>query len=303
MQKKRVIDLSGWNAVTSYPAVKAAGVDEVVLKVIGKTLSADKRFKEHYYGCTRAGIKVIGGYTYCYANTTAKAKSAAAAYVRTGKGMVDKLWLDLEDKVMMGLGSRIVDIIKIYQSTAQAAGMGFGIYTGTSFYTSYLKPYIKQLAGIEFWFARYPRTKTYGVLETAPGEPGKYLPAGVPIAGWQFTSCGQVPGINGRVDLSDWYYTESQTSTADIPVDKCPYKEPTITIKLGSTGESANWVLWYLWRFGMMVDGKGQPDSSRIDGYIGSADETAVKKAQTVLGLKADGKVGPATRAAFKKVL
>ena len=43
MQKKRVIDLSGWNAVTSYPAVKAAGVDEVVLKVIGKTLSADKR--------------------------------------------------------------------------------------------------------------------------------------------------------------------------------------------------------------------------------------------------------------------
>ena len=61
MQKKRVIDLSGWNAVTSYPAVKAAGVDEAILKVIGKTLSADKRFKEHYYGCTNAGIKVIGG--------------------------------------------------------------------------------------------------------------------------------------------------------------------------------------------------------------------------------------------------
>ncbi len=50
MQKKRVIDLSGWNVVTSYPAVKAAGVDEVILKVIGKILSADKRFKEHYYG-------------------------------------------------------------------------------------------------------------------------------------------------------------------------------------------------------------------------------------------------------------
>ena len=159
MQKKRVIDLSGWNAVTSYPAVKAAGVDEAILKVIGKTLSADKRFKEHYYGCTSAGIKVIGGYTYCYANTTAKAKTAAAAFVRTGKGMVDKLWLDLEDKVMMGLGSRIVDIIKIYQSTAQAAGMGFGIYTGTSFYTFYIKPYIKQLAGIEFWFACPPLRK------------------------------------------------------------------------------------------------------------------------------------------------
>lgn len=303
MQKKRVIDLSGWNAVTSYPAVKAAGVDEAILKVIGKTLSADKRFKEHYYGCTRAGIKVIGGYTYCYANTTAKAKTAAAAYVRTCKGMVDKLWLDLEDKVMMGLGSRIVDIIKIYQTAAQSAGMGFGIYTGTSFYTSYIKPYIKQLAGIEFWFARYPRTKTYGVLETAPGEPGKYLPAGVPIAGWQFTSCGQVPGINGRVDLSDWYYTESQTSTADIPVDKCPHKEPTITIKLGSTGEGANWVLWYLWRFGMMLDANGKPDGARINGYIGQADETAIKQAQTVLGLKADGKVGSATRAAFKKVL
>lgn len=303
MQKKRVIDLSGWNVVTSYPAVKASGVDEVILKVIGKTLSADKRFKEHYYGCANAGIKVIGGYTYCYANTVEKAKTAAAAFVRTGKGMVDKLWLDLEDKVMMRLGSRIVDIINVYQTAAKGAGMEFGIYTGVAFYNSYLKPYVKQLAGIDFWFARYPKTKTYGVLEAAPGEPSSYLPAGVPIAGWQFTSCGQVPGISGKVDLSDWYYNEPQTSASGMPVDKCPYKEPDVTVKFGSTGEGANWVLWYLWRFGMLLDASGKPDGARINGYIGQADETAIKQAQTALGLKADGKAGPATRAAFKKVV
>ncbi len=53
----------------------------------------------------------------------------------------------------------------------------------------------------------------------------------------------------------------------------------------------------------MMLDANGKPDGARINGYIGQADETAIKQAQTVLGLKADGKVGPATRAAFKKVL
>ena len=301
--EKRVIDLSGWNAVTNYSAVKAAGIEEVILKVINANLVADKRFHAHYYGCTNAGIKVIGGYTYTYANTVAKAKKASAAFVRVGKGMVDKMWLDLEDKVMMGLGIRIVDIIRVYQTAAKSAGMEFGIYTGVAFYNSYLKPYAKQLEGIDFWFARYPKTKKYGALEAAPGTPNKYLPAGTKIVGWQFTSNGTVPGITGSVDLSDWYYAYPQTSTADIPIDKCPYKEPTSTIKQGSTGEGANWVLWYLWRFGMLLDGTGKPDAFRINGCIGASDDAAIRQAQTVLGLNADGKVGPATRAAFKKVI
>lgn len=53
----------------------------------------------------------------------------------------------------------------------------------------------------------------------------------------------------------------------------------------------------------MLLDSTGKPDGARINGYICPADENAIKQSQAVLGLKADGKVGPATRAAFKKVL
>lgn len=75
-----------------------------------------------------------------------------------------------------------------------------------------------------------------------------------------------------------------------------PFREPTSTIKIGSRGESAKWVQWCLWRFGLL-------EKCGIDGAIGLKSEAAIKTAQERLGLAVDGIVGKNTRQTFKLVL
>lgn len=162
MQDKKGIDIAKWNLITNYQSVKDAGVEFIIVKVINSSNKPDGRFYEHVSGCNSAGLPIIAGYTYSYANTVDKAKKAADAFVEVGapKG-IDTMALDLEDKSMMGLGSKILKIIDIYRQTAQAANMDFLIYTGASYYNPCLKPYIREIADIPIWWARYPLSKEF----------------------------------------------------------------------------------------------------------------------------------------------
>lgn len=62
---------------------------------------------------------------------------------------------------------------KVYTYTA---------YANTALNSDYIRPYIT-------WIANY----------IATDRPGNYQ-------GWQYTSKGSVPGINGNVDMSIFYY-------------------------------------------------------------------------------------------------
>ena len=66
-------------------------------------------------------------------------------------------------------------------------------------------------------------------------------------------------------------------------------------MKTGYRGESVKWVQWYLWRFGIM-------NKEEIDGIFGNKTDAAVREAQKRLKLEQDGKVGPKTRRAWKKL-
>lgn len=68
------------------------------------------------------------------------------------------VWLDVEDRCQQGLGQTLIDIINTYQSEIKAAGLDFGVYTGLSFYNTYILPYANQI-NCPFWIARYPSTK------------------------------------------------------------------------------------------------------------------------------------------------
>lgn len=299
---KKGIDLAQWNIVTNYQSVKNAGVQFAILKVINASNTADKLFNTHTAGCNSAGIQIIAGYTYSYANTVEKAKKAADAFVSIGllKG-IKAMWLDLEDKSMMGLGSKIVDIINIYRAAAKAADMEFGIYTGAQFYTPCLEPYAKELTDIPIWWARYPYTKEYSVCMDMPGT--GYLPQGMNISGWQYTSKCVIDGINGYADLNAWYDNEPFEKTAkEISVEYNPFTEPTANVKLGKVGNDASWVQWYLWRFGKLTDSSGQADAVQINGIYDADTAQKVKEVQSILGLPADGIVGKVTRAVWKKI-
>ena len=289
------IDIAKWNKITHYQSVKNAGVQFVIVKVINANNKPDSRFYDHVAGCNSVGLPILAGYTYSYANTEDEAIKAADAFVEVGapKG-IDTMVLDLEDKSMMGLGSKILKIIDIYRQTAQAAGMDFLIYTGASYYNPCLKPYIREIADIPIWWARYPFTKEYTL--TTPIPDTKYLPTGIDIAGWQYTSNGVITGINGCVDLNIWYKNElAQNTQFEIAVQHNPFTEPVTNVKIGKTGNDAMWVQWYLWRFGLL-------QKKEIDGNIGKESDVAIREAQRRLGLVVDGIVGKATRAVWKKI-
>lgn len=296
-------DFAQWNSIKDMAKAKAAGLEFAILKVINKSNNPEKAYKEHLAKCQAAGVPVIAGYTYSYASTVEKAKMAADAFIKTAANDIDTMVLDLEDVTMTGLGHRIVDIIMTYKSLAEQAGLKFVIYTGASYYNPCLRPFANEIAEIPIWWARYPSTASKTLNSKLPDM--KYLPV-VPnqLLGWQYSSRGQVPGIDGCVDLNAWFTDIGDTAGAadnKITVELNNYMEPTTLVKLGSIGEGAKWVQWYLWRFGLLTNANGEPNASRINGNIDSDCVLAIKESQRRLGVHADGIVGPVTRAVYKK--
>lgn len=310
MNNKKVvmsgIDLSGWNVPDNTALAKQAGVDFAIIKVINKSNKKDKLFNTHVAGCKQAGIDIIAGYTYCYANNAKKAQESATAFVMAAGKDVNVMVLDLEDASMKGLGKNIVLIINIYREAARKAGMDFIIYTGASYYEPCLRAYADLIKDIPIWWARYPDTRNRKITDPVPNT--KYLPV-IPneIVGWQYSSKGIIPGYKGYIDLNVWYREEKP----NIPILETvtpefnPFSEPTSTITLSSTGEGAKWVQWYLWRFGLLLT-NGVPDANKITGYIDQESYEMIMESQRRLGFigkNIDGKVGPATRALYKKTL
>lgn len=295
MQNKKGIDIAKWNKITNYQSVKNAGVEFAIVKVINASNKPDGRFHDHVAGCNSVGLPIIAGYTYSYANTEDKARKAADAFAEIGapKG-IGTMVLDLEDKSMMGLGSKILKIIDIYRQTAQAAGMDFLIYTGAQYYNPCLKSFAREIADIPIWWARYPLFKEF--TPTTPIPDAKYLPSGIDVVGWQYTSKGVIPGASGYVDLNAWYRDEPMENlSCEITVQYNPFIEPTANVKIGKTGNDATWVQWYLWRFGLIK-------KEEIDGIIGQKSDACIREAQRRLGLAVDGIVGKASRALWKKI-
>ena len=198
------IDVSSYQGIIDWKKVKAAGVQFAILKVIRKDLNPDKKFESNWSGCEAAGMTIQGVYNYSYATTVEKAKTDARKVVSIlGEDRHPMVWLDVEDSVQKNIGQKLIDIIKAYGEVIRSAGMAFGVYTGKSFYESYIKPYHSQVKDIPFWIARYPTDK---VMEVSSNPAANYKPAVHPIMyGWQYSSKGKVEGVSGNVDMNEWY--------------------------------------------------------------------------------------------------
>ena len=292
------IDVSSYNGAINWKKVKDAGYDFACIKVIRKDLEKDTAFERNWNGCKDAGVAIYGVYNYSYATTTAKAVKDANAVIKALGNRKTIIWLDVEDKCQMKLGSALIDIILAYKEVVEHAGHMFGIYTGQSFYNSYLKPYESKLKGIKFWIAIYGMNN--GKLNV------KYQPQIKNMVVWQYSSKGIVDGVAGVVDVDTCYdndfFSMKVTATSGEAV-KNPYPEPTrvLTYKLvNMRGEDVKWLQFELVHENVLpsMNIKGK---SNVDGVFGKDTLAAVLAYQKRENIGYDGIVGQETRNRLKK--
>ena len=213
------VDVSGYNKITDYQAVKNDGVQFAILKIIRKDLNLDKLFETHLKGFNKVNLPIIGVYNYSYATSVAKSRSDASIVVKYLKQFnmpkSTVIYMDVEDNCQKGLGQLLIDMINAYQEVIEKAGYKFGLYTGLSFWNSYIKPYKSSLKCNVEWIARYK--KGYSPMQFAENPEESSKPnIGTPIEGYQYTSSGQVSGIQGSVDLNILYNTSTLSSSPVI---------------------------------------------------------------------------------------
>ncbi len=218
------IDVSSYQGSIDWAKAAAAGVQFAILKVIRKDLNPDKQFENNWAGCTDAGVPVQGAYNYSYATTVAKARSDAQKVLEILGERKPMVWLDIEDSTLKNLGQLLINIINEYGTVITAAGLKFGVYTGLSFYKTYIKPYASDIS-YPFWIARYPSSVTMPISED-PSD--SYTPAiDHDLWGWQYSSKGSVSGITGNCDLDELYVaveTVNVYETATEDTEETTYK-------------------------------------------------------------------------------
>ena len=280
------VDVSSYQGLIDWKNVKMNGIDFAILKVIRKDLKPDSQFERNWSECEKVGLTVQGVYNYSYATTEMKARSDAKKVLEILGNRKPMVWLDVEDKCQMNLGYGLIAIINAYGKVITDAGLKFGVYTGQSFYNSYIKP----CGGIEYplWIARYGSNN--GEMNT------KYQPQINGMIGWQYTSKGRINGIKGCVDLNVWY-KELNDLNEPQKASQNPYKEPTRLLKLTKPfmqhGDDVKWLQYQLVIQGYLAE-------KEIDGWFGSKTEEAVKLFQSDMGITVDGICGVVTRKYLK---
>lgn len=311
---RRGIDVSDNQGVINWSKVKATGVEFAILRSTRGSGKTDYQFLDNVKGCRENEIP-FDVYKYVYALTP----EAAAAEIRTvcrllyENNIYCTIWYDIEDKTLRALGSeKITGIIRAAEEEVKRCGFPFGIYCNADWYNNVIDK--DDFYDLDFWIARYPYVAERSVSDT-PNE--AYKPEiGQELFGWQWTSRGKVPGINGHVDL-DLIYQEEQEANNPYDTGKKvvenPYPEPGYTLyrgRLAMQPEHVKWLQWYLVYYDYMAATYERNGGSRdsVDGKFGRLTELALENyqkanPQTYSTKKPDKKAGPMTRRALNQEL
>ena len=190
------IDVSKWNVVTDWNAVKNSGVNYVIIRCgyrgsSSGALVVDPKFEQYIQGATAAGLKV-GVYFFSQAVNNREAVEEASMVI----DLISKykisypVYLDVEasggraDSISTATRT---EVIKTFCQTIQNAGYTAGVYANKTWLNNKIDT--SQLGKYKIWLAQYAAEPTYG---------GRYDM-------WQYSSTGKVTGIKGDVDLNISY--------------------------------------------------------------------------------------------------
>lgn len=191
------IDVSIWNGNIDWNLVRADGLEFAMIRSSYGDGSSefinngvDEKFEYNYAEAGRVGIK-RGVYHYCYATSISEAEEEAKFFLSriSGKVFEYPVILDIEDDKVQGhlSKSQLTKISKRFLEIIECNGYYVGIYSSRYWFDNFLD--MKKLAMYDTWLAEWTSN---------PGYSGNY---GI----WQYTSVGNVSGIDGYVDMNISY--------------------------------------------------------------------------------------------------
>ena len=216
------IDVSKWQADINWKKVKAAGVKFVFILCGYTALSKqfamyeDEYFRKNIQGAYDQGIQ-IGVYFFSNSITTSEAKQEARKTLELIEDYEDMITLpvvyDFEafSSAYRAYGlskAQVTKNMKAYSDIIQDAGYTPMYYGSPSFLNSSFD--VPSLSEYDCWLANYTTKTTYT---------GDYTY-------WQYSSSGQVDGIEGNTDCNFYYsfdgVSEPDTAPDDIVEDLGP---------------------------------------------------------------------------------
>lgn len=185
----RGIDVSNHQGTVDWNTVKAAGIDFAILKVGPVYGKPDDSFERNAAECERLGIP-YGVYYYSYARSVEDANKEADRTLAWLGGHHPSLpvYYDLEDSYILQdpdfSKDKLTQIAQAFCNRMEAVGFKSGIYANLNWLNNYLNS--PSLSGYDHWVAQYNWRCDYA---------GSY-------SFWQYSSSGNVPGVNGRCDMN-----------------------------------------------------------------------------------------------------
>ena len=172
------IDISKWNGGIDFNKVKNAGIKFVVIRAGFGVSGIDPLFKANYNAAKAAGLH-IGAYWYSYACTKSYLDVEIKAFLKAIQGMKFEMpiYWDIEEGWVI---DNINYVIPTVCSALENAGYFAGYYTSASVNASVTESNKKRYTS---WIAHWGK------------KAGTYKPL------HQYSSTGEISGINGNVDL------------------------------------------------------------------------------------------------------
>ncbi|WP_051538207.1 glycoside hydrolase family 25 protein [Butyrivibrio proteoclasticus] len=191
---RKGIDVSKHNGSIDWNAVKNSGVEFVIIRCgyrgsSSGALIIDPMFETNINGARNAGLDV-GVYFFSQAVNESEAVEEASMVLSLidGYSLQCPVYMDVEKSNGRGDGISVDErtaTIHAFLSTISGSGYSCGIYSNKKWFEGMIST--SSLTGYNIWLAQYVDLPTYSAT--------KYDM-------WQYSSKGQVPGINGNVDMN-----------------------------------------------------------------------------------------------------
>lgn len=190
------VDVSEHKLEIDWQAVADAGVDFAIIRIGGRLMQSGGLYEDAYFranleGAKAAGLKV-GVYFFSQAINAEEGLEEAEFVLDLLDGAeldypVICDWEYLGGSTARTYGVEPADItagIGAFCSRVEEEGYQAGLYFNA--YCGYIKMDLRELTDYEFWYAQYSTRPSF-----------RYH-----FQMWQYTSSGNVPGINGNVDMN-----------------------------------------------------------------------------------------------------